>query len=38
MAIETPVDVLRRLREDTRKRRVARAAAPAEAFRKARTG
>jgi len=38
MAIETPVDVLRRLREETRQRRVARAEVPAQAFRKARTG
>lgn len=38
MAIETPVDVLRRLREESRQRRVASAKAPAQAFRKARTG
>jgi len=38
MAIETPVEVLRRLTEETRQRRVARAEAPAQAFRRARTG
>jgi len=38
MAIETPVEVLRRLREESSKRRLARAQAPAQAFTKARTG
>ena len=38
MAIETPVEVLRRLREESAKRRLSRAEAPAQAFRQARTG
>lgn len=38
MAIETPVDVLRRLREQARQEQVAKAAVPAQAFRSARTG
>ena len=38
MAIETPVEVLRRLREESSKRRLARAEAPAQAFSQARSG